>query len=60
MKKVLAFFAIIAMVSSFGACRKKHTCTCTDGSSYSLPKSTRTVADINCDSYESYGTTCSI
>ena len=60
MKKALTFFAIIAVVGSFGACRKNYTCTCSDGAAYSLPKSTKTVAEANCDTYDGYGRTCSI
>lgn len=64
MKKGLAIFTIIAFASTFVACKKEYTCTCTTTtgtvSSLKLSKMTKGDAKAKCTGYEFGGTTCSI
>lgn len=63
MKKGLAIFAIVAFASSFVACKKDYTCTCTSGTStftYNLGKQSKKNAETQCAVYATGGWTCSI
>lgn len=63
MKKGLAIFAIIAFASSFVACKKDYTCTCTYSgttTTYKLGKMKKSDAESACAVYAIGGSSCTI